>query len=153
MSKRSVTHAMFTIERVYDVAPSKVFNAWANPAAKAKWFVGPADWTQHKREMDFRVGGREHLSGGPKGGQPHVFDGVYHDIVPNERIVYSYDMHIGAQRISVSLATIELKPQGKGTRLVFTEQGAFLDGYDDAGSRERGTNGLLDQLGAALPNL
>jgi hypothetical protein len=50
----------------------------------------------------------------------------------------------------VSLATIELKPAGKGTKLVITEQGVFLDGYDDAGSRERGTKGLLDQLEAAL---
>jgi len=31
-----------------------------------------------------------------------------------------------------------------------TEQGAFLDGYDDAGSRERGTQQLLDALGASL---
>ncbi len=153
MSKRSVAHGTFTLERVYDAAPERVFNAWANPASKAKWFAGPADWVQGKREMDFRVGGREYLSGGPKGGEPHVFDAVYQDIVPNERIIYSYDMHLGTRRISVSLATVQLKPEGKGTRLVFTEQAAFLDGYDDAGSRERGTNGLLDQLGAALPKI
>ncbi|MBV8652023.1 MAG: SRPBCC domain-containing protein, partial [Alphaproteobacteria bacterium] len=74
------------------------------------------------------------------------------DIVPDERIIYSYDMHLDDKRISVSLATIELKPAGAGTRLVFTEQGVFLDGYDDAGSRERGTQGLLDKLGAWLKN-
>jgi hypothetical protein len=39
---------------------------------------------------------------------------------------------------------------GAGTRLVFTEQAVFLDGYDDAGSREHGTNWLLDKLGEAL---
>jgi hypothetical protein len=50
----------------------------------------------------------------------------------------------------VSLATFELKAAGTGTRLILTEQGAFLDGYDDAGSRERGTAGLLDALGASL---
>jgi hypothetical protein len=33
---------------------------------------------------------------------------------------------------------------------VVSEQGAFLDGYDDAGSRERGTGFLLDRLGASL---
>lgn len=59
-------------------------------------------------------------------------------------------MHLDENRISVSLATVELRPEGKGTRLVFTEQGAFLDGYDDAGSREHGTRELLDALGAAL---
>jgi hypothetical protein len=59
-------------------------------------------------------------------------------------------MHLDQTRISVSLATIELQPDGDGTRLVFTEQGAFLDGFDDPGLRERGTADLLDALGASL---
>jgi hypothetical protein len=45
---------------------------------------------------------------------------------------------------------MELKPEGAGTKLTVTEQGAFLDGYDDAGSREHGTGLLLDKLGASL---
>ena len=59
--------------------------------------------------------------------------------MPNERIIYGYDMHLDDKRISVSLATVEFKPAGKGTRLTFTEQGAFLDGFDDPRLRERGT--------------
>ncbi|TMG34851.1 MAG: hypothetical protein E6H88_14185 [Chloroflexi bacterium] len=70
--------------------------------------------------------------------------------MPNERIIFAYDMHVDDKRISVSLATVELEPKGAGTRLVFTEQGAFLDGYDDAGSREHGTRELLDALGTVL---
>jgi hypothetical protein len=53
-------------------------------------------------------------------------------------------------KISVSLATIEFEKTGAGTRLTVTEQGAFLDGYDDAGSRERGTAALLDRLEESL---
>jgi uncharacterized protein YndB with AHSA1/START domain len=150
MAERSVAHATFTIERTYPAAPSRVFHALSDKAAKSRWFVGPGEWRQAKFEMDFRVGGREVNSGGLKGGDLHTFDAIYHDIVENERIVYSYDMHIGDARISVSLATIELRPEGSGTRLVFTEQAAFLDGYDDAGSRERGTRDLLDALGRAV---
>jgi uncharacterized protein YndB with AHSA1/START domain len=150
MTERSVTHATFVLERVYPVAPERVFHALSEPAAKQRWFVGPDDWSQSRFEMDFRVGGRELNSGGPKGGPVHRFDALYQDIVPNERIIYSYDMHLDEKRISVSLATIELSPRGTGTRLVFTEQGAFLDGYDDASQRERGTAELLDALGAAL---
>ena len=70
--------------------------------------------------------------------------------MPDQRIIFSYDMHLDQARISVSLATVELKPAGDGTQLVFTEQAVFLDGDDDAGSRERGTRGLLDQLDADL---
>jgi uncharacterized protein YndB with AHSA1/START domain len=150
MPARNVIHATFSIERTYEVPPAKVFAAFAILEAKSKWFAGPDEWTQGKRSMDFRVGGKEHLSGGPKGKPPHVFDAIYQDIVPNERIVYTYDMHIGENRISVSLATIEFKKAGTGTRMLFTEQGAFLDDFDNPKLREEGTKQLLEQLGKAL---
>ena len=150
MSKRSVTHATFVIERTYDASPARVFAAWSKPEAKARWFVGPEDWRKSDHTLDFRVGGREHLSGGPKGGPSHSFDAYYQDIVPDERIIYSYDMHLDDKRISVSVATVELKAAGGGTRLVFTEQGAFLDGFDDPTQRERGTKDLLEALGTEL---
>ena len=68
-----------------------------------------------------------------------------------ERIVYAYEMRLDGRKISVSLATFEFKAAaGGGTAFRMTEQGAFLDGYDDAGSREHGTNVLLDRLGEAL---
>jgi uncharacterized protein YndB with AHSA1/START domain len=150
MIERSVTHSTFVIERVYPVSPAQVFHALSDPTAKKRWFVGPDAWGQSKFEMDFRVGGREINAGGPKEGPVHTFNAIYHDIVPDQRIIYSYDMHLGDTRISVSLATIDLKPEGAGTRLVFTEQGAFLDGWDEPGQRERGTRDLLDALAAAL---
>jgi uncharacterized protein YndB with AHSA1/START domain len=150
MTERSVTHATFVIERVYDAAPARVFAAWATPAAKGSWFVGPDEWEKSDHELDFRVGGRERVSGGPAAGPVHVYNGLYQDIVPNERIIVSYDMHLDQTRISVSLATVEFKPAGAGTRLIYTEQGAFLDGYDDPAGREHGTRALLDNLGAAL---
>ena len=150
MTKRSVSHATFVIERTYDASPQRVFKAWADPAAKARWFAGPGDWESGKYELDFRVGGRERASGGPPGGPIHCYDARYQDIVQDQRIIIAYDMHLDDVRISVSLATIELKPAGAGTRLTFTEQGAFLDGYDDAGLREKGTRDLLDALGAEL---
>jgi uncharacterized protein YndB with AHSA1/START domain len=149
--ERSAQHATFVIERGYDFPPAKVFAAWASNEAKSRWFAGTAnEWTVKVRELDFRVGGRERLVGTWKNGTVSDFDSVYQDIVPGERIVYSYAMHIDDKKISVSLATVEFRPAGKGTRLALTEQGAFLDGYDDAGSRERGTRALMDNLDAAL---
>jgi uncharacterized protein YndB with AHSA1/START domain len=150
MTERSVTHATFVIERTYAASPARVFAAWSSRTAKAGWFAGPPEWESSEHELDFRVGGRERVSGGPKGGPVHTFEARYQDIVPNQRIISSYDMHLDDKRISVSLATVELKPAGAGTRLIYTEQGAFLDGYDDAGSREHGTRALLDNLEAAL---
>ena len=150
MKPRATEHATFVIERNYSQAPARVFAAWAEPEAKARWFIGPSEWRRDGYQMEFRVGGREHLKVGPPGGDVHRFDCIYQDIVPSERIVYSYDMHVGDARISVSLATVEFKASGSGTRLVFTEQAVFLDGYDDAGRRERGTGELLEKLERSL---
>ena len=151
MSERSTKHATFVIERVFPAAPARVFAAWADPVAKARWFGGPADkWTELLRESDFRVGGRDRVQGAWTGGPVSKFDCHYQDIVPDQRIIYTYDMHIDDRKISVSLATVEFKPAGTGTRLTVTEQGVFLDGYDDAGSREHGTGSLMDRLEAAL---
>jgi uncharacterized protein YndB with AHSA1/START domain len=150
MTRRSVTHASFVLERRYDASPARVFAAWAQPAAKASWFACHDDWGPSEHELDFRVGGREVNRTGPRGGPVHAYEACYRDIVPDRRIVYTYEMHLDDTRLSVSLATVELVPEGGGTRLVFTEQGAFLDGHALPAEREEGTRALLDALGRTL---
>ncbi len=149
---RSVVHSAFTLERTYDAPVERVYRALSDELAKAKWFGGSdGQWRQIERSMDFRVGGRERLKGRWESGVVSTFDAVYHDIVPDQRIVYTYEMHLDEKKISVSLATLQIKSGGPGRAMLkVTEQGAFLDGYDDGGSRERGTSFLLDQLGASL---
>ena len=65
MSERKAEHATFTVERRYAAAPARVFAAFADPVAKARWFSGPDEWDKGPREFDFRVGGHERNSGGP----------------------------------------------------------------------------------------
>ena len=96
------------------------------------------------------MGGRELSRGGPEGGPVHTYEAHYQDIVADQRIVYSYSMHMDQTLISVSVATVELRGEGAGTRLVLTEQGAYLDGHDTSTERQHGTGELLDALGAAL---
>jgi uncharacterized protein YndB with AHSA1/START domain len=50
MNERSVKHSTFVIERNYEALPAKVFAAWSDPVAKARWFP-KAD------KFDFQVGG------------------------------------------------------------------------------------------------
>ncbi len=147
----SVVHATFHLERTYDAPVARVWKALTDETAKQKWFGGtPGSWELLERHMDVRIGGRERLKGRWEGGVVSTFDATYHDVIPNERLIYTYEMHMDDRKISVSLATMQLKTAGAGTMLKVTEQGAFLDGYDDAGSREHGTGFLLDALGASL---
>jgi uncharacterized protein YndB with AHSA1/START domain len=147
---RNVVHGDFTIVRSFAASPAQVFRALSDPAAKARWFSGPEGWVALEREMDVRPGGRERAKGRWPSGLVTTFDAVYFDVIPNERLVYTYEMHLDERKISVSLATMQIEAEGAGARLTVTEQGAFLDGYDDAGSRKNGTGGLLDRLAESL---
>lgn len=151
MTELSINHATFVIERSYPAAPARVFAAWASFDAKSIWMDDPdfsSDGTEG--ELDFRVGGHERFSGLFPDGTPYRYDAVYYDIVPDRRIVYSYEMYAGDKRMSVSLATVEIAPDQDATKLTYTEQGAFLDGTDKPEAREEGTAWLLDNLGKYL---
>lgn len=143
-------HDTFTLERRYAASPARVYRALTNPDAKAAWFVGPQGWDELERRMDARVGGVERVVGRHPSGMVSAFHAVYMDLVPAERIIFAYNMHLDGQMISSSLATWQLQADGSGTRLVLTEQGTFLNGYEDKGSRLEGTNLLLAALGKAL---
>ena len=144
----SIVHGAFTIERTFEgVTPRRVYDAFATPQGKAAWFVAPdGQWEPLERVFDFRVGGRERVWGRWASGDETDFDARYFDIVPGERIIYAYDMWHQGRKLSVSLATLEFKPAPGGALFRMSEHGAFLDGYDDAASRERGTIDLVAQL-------
>ena len=150
MTVSTVAHDMFVIERIYPVPVTQVFGAWADPMLKARWFAGSAEALGTAYELDFRVGGREVNRGGPPGGPVYTYQSEFHDIVPEQRIIYTYEMYADETRISVSVATVQFRSRDATTQLVLTEQGVFLDGHDTAAQREEGTRILLDSLAAIL---
>jgi uncharacterized protein YndB with AHSA1/START domain len=146
MTGHFVTHATFSLERSYRASTARVFAAWAEPAAKARWFAGP----DSEHQLDFRVGGREVNRSRHDGGPVLTFESCYWDIVPGARIVYASTMSAAENVSTVSITTVEFSPADDGTRLVLTEQGTFLDGQEELSWREQGTSEWLDALGAEL---
>jgi uncharacterized protein YndB with AHSA1/START domain len=154
MSTAPVEHASFTIERHLHAPPALVYEAWSTPQAKARWFTGSeGEWNQDLREMDFRVGGREQVIGTWASGMVSHFDARYHVIQAERLIVYTYDMYVDGNLISVSVATVEIHAGAKAdtSRLRFTEQVTVLDARYPAAGREAGSHALLDRLTASLP--
>lgn len=148
----AVTHSTFSIERSYRAPIAKVFRAFADPAAKQEWFIGGDGWKQLSREDDFRVGGGERLVGRSSDGTITDFRSRYEEIVPNERIIFTYHMLHNETELSISLATVEFAPEGNGTKLKFTEQLACINGYEDPDGRDRmhGTSLHLERLASYL---
>jgi len=139
--KSTIQHGSFTIEREFTQPISKVYGAFADKALKTRWFGASDDY-----KLDFQVGGREVNIAVPHEGLSFHYEALYYDIVPNQRIVYSYEMYMNNKRISVSLATIEFTEAEGKTKLTLREDGAFLDGDDTVDARESGTRQLLDRL-------
>jgi uncharacterized protein YndB with AHSA1/START domain len=151
MSDERVHHSTFVIERDYPVPPARVFAAWANPKTKLRWFFCHPEWTVADYALDFRAGGSERLATGPAGGPVHGYAARYHEIAPERRILYSYEMRLDETWLSVSLVTVEFAATQTGTRMTFTEQGAYLTGgQTDAADREHGTGIGFDNLAREL---
>ena len=152
MTESSIIHDTFSIERTYPVGPARVFAAFASKEAKDAWGDDSggesADNVAASTEFDFRPGGRERFDFKYEN-RTYNYDALYYDIVPGQRIVYSYEMYADGARISVSVATIEFAESSDGTALTWTEQGAYLDGFDGPQApalREEGTAEMLDGL-------
>ncbi len=146
-----IAHGSFTLTRIFPHKLERVFRAFSDKASKRRWMVEGDGWIVHAYDMDFRVDGREASRFQFGDGPEIVNEAIYHDIVANERIVLSYRMAMANQPpFSVSLLTIEFTPEGAGTRLTHTEQGAYYGGPEDIKNREDGSRELLEALAKEL---
>jgi uncharacterized protein YndB with AHSA1/START domain len=145
MPERAIVHSTFTLERHYPAPAHVVYQAWADPKAKVRWFAGnPDDY-----ELDFRVGGLE-TNSNRLNGKLITWESLYREIVTDERIVYTSVLGEDGEPATVSLTTVELVPEDGGTRLTLVESGAYLDGREQPAWREEGTTSWLDALGRHL---
>ena len=155
MNTPDLQHDVFVLERRYAKPPERVFQAFADPEQKRRWYAEHPSSELLDYELDFREGGIERasmrLNAGPLAGTPMVAHNVHLRILPGQAIVAASTMDVGDRRISASLLTFAFEADGAaGTRLVFTHQAVFFAGADGPAMRREGWEKLLDRFGEVL---
>jgi uncharacterized protein YndB with AHSA1/START domain len=138
-----IARPSLTLKRRLNAAPAKVYAAWTDPQKIARWF-GPASVKagSEQASIDARIGGRYRVSFTMENGEYSEVGGVYREVVPNEKLVFSWAWHSTPER--ESLVTVSLQPDGDGTLLTLTHEQLFNQAARDG--HERGWNGALDKL-------
>ena len=123
-----------TLTRSYPVAPEKVWRAWTDPEAIARWWGPGGEQPVALAELDVRVGGHFHIVfGGPQGTE-HEVRGIYQEVVPNRKLVFTWIWpRTTPERESV--VTIELRRSGSGTELLFRQEKLFDEAVRDGHRR------------------
>lgn len=143
-------HKTFVVERELAASPKHAFRFFSEPALKERWTSCHPDWTVLEEEFSFCVGGVEAKRWRTHEGHEQTFLARYLDIVPARRIIYAFDMGFAGERLSASLATVEFFAEAARTRMVFTEQIAWLGEAASLQQRIAGTGEGLARLADIL---
>ena len=143
----TLTKPSVTLQRRYDAPPEKVYAAWTQAEMIVGWF-GPADTEQDsvKATMDVRTGGRFTISFTHSNVEYSEVSGIYKEVVPNQKLVFSWAWHSTPER--VSQVTVLTRAEGKGTLLTLKHEQFFDQAAADG--HKRGWTGTLEKLAAWL---
>lgn len=141
MSTATAIKPSLTIKRRFDAAPEKVFAAWTDPEKLKRW-MGPGEIFTKHAECDLRAGGRYWISMQTPNGEDHDVRGVYREVVPNEKLVFSWAWKSTPER--ESLVTITFKSDGGGTLMTLLHEQFFDEAARDG--HQAGWNGSLVKL-------
>jgi uncharacterized protein YndB with AHSA1/START domain len=137
------TRPNLSFKRRFNASPERVYAAWTDPEKIARWF-GRVDLKPEtmRAQTDLRAGGRYRISFDNAAGEYFEVGGVYREVVPNERLVFSWAWHSTPER--ESQVTVTIKPDGTGTLLTLHHEQLFDQAAREG--HERGWTGALEKL-------
>lgn len=144
-------HATIELERTFEAPVARVFAAWEDTEALARWCCpGDESWTSQVIENDFRVDGLKRITFGPPGETPYREVTRYLNIVRDSRLICVETILRGDRFLSASIITLEFAPVGDGTLFSVTDQLTLVDPADKPEARQSGWGEVLQKLGAEL---
>jgi uncharacterized protein YndB with AHSA1/START domain len=141
MSTQTAVKPSLTLKRRLNASPAKVFAAWTDPE-KVKHWMGPGEVTVLSVKCEPRVGGKFNWVMRAPGGEVHDVSGVFREVVPDRKLVFTWAWISTPER--ESLVTVDIKPDGNGSILTLTHEQFF-----DADARDRhqgGWSSALDKM-------
>jgi uncharacterized protein YndB with AHSA1/START domain len=143
------TYFDFEIDREFTCSTTALFDAWADPMIKAKWFVGPPNWVETHRSLDLREGGVETMAGVIGGTLTTQYTAHFYDVQPNSRIGYSFEVRLGGEIYSISTSVVQFIETSGGAHMRYHEQLAVFSGQSAEEARPNriaGTGSHFDRL-------
>jgi uncharacterized protein YndB with AHSA1/START domain len=134
------------LKRRLKAPPEKIYEAWTVPEKMIRWW-GASDAASRTAKADVRVGGRFHVGFRGNDGGQHDVSGIYKEIVPGRRLVFSWAWRTTPER--ESQVTVDLKPDGDSTILTLTHEQFFDEEARD--NHGVGWGYALDNLEALFP--
>ena len=131
------------LSRHYPVDAQKLWRAWTDPEAVKKWWGPGPGHSVSLAQLDVRVGGHFRIVFGGAEGRDHECAGVYREVVPNRRLVFTWTWPNSTPERE-SLVTIVFRAAANGTELDFVHEQLFDEQVRD--DHKRGWSGSLDKL-------
>lgn len=129
-----------TIKRRFNAAPATVFAAWTDPEKMIRW-LGPKGVVRCEAETDLRVGGGYHIRM-VMANDEHNVSGIYREIVPNEKLAFTWAWKSTPDW--ESLVTVTIKADGAGSLMTLHHEQFFDEKARD--DHNNGWTGTIDKL-------
>lgn len=141
-AKQDIT---LNIRRSFKAPREKVFKAWTDPQALKKWW-GPEGFSTPSAEIDLRVGGKYRLGMKSPEGEVFYLSGIYREVKPPEKLVYTWNWEGPNMDIGETLVTVEFLDLGSATEIILTHERFPTQKACD--EHDKGWNSTLDRLAA-----
>jgi uncharacterized protein YndB with AHSA1/START domain len=137
--------ATLSLEHTFEAPREAVFAAWTDPEVLRRWWAAGPDWDTPEAAVDLRVGGRYRLAmHDPGSGDVHVVGGEYTEVLPPERLVYTWTWEHDSPGSAGSVVTVVFRDDGTRTTVLLTHTG-FADAAAVA-RHEHGWAAVMDSL-------
>jgi uncharacterized protein YndB with AHSA1/START domain len=133
-----------TLTQELPAPAKKVFQAWTTPNALHRWFAPSDQFQTPIAEVDLHVGGHYRIGMIAPDGSPHTVAGRYIQIVPNQKLAFTWQWQVGGSTPNETTVTLDFTESNNVTTLTLTH--THFPTTESKDHHQQGWTGVLDRL-------